>query len=136
MIGWRLRKHWRLRPGHVAAKGRARCRPTESSDRVSHGTRSTNGGDGRAGSLPLLPDTPSRPLVVGIGGSAGGLQATMALLETLGTEVPVAIVVVLHLSPDHESSATEILQRVTPLTVSQVRVRTRLEAGLYASLRL
>ncbi|MDR5777417.1 chemotaxis protein CheB [Caballeronia sp. LZ002] len=60
----------------------------------------------------------------------------MALLETLGTEVPVAIVVVLHLSPDHESSATEILQRVTPLTVSQVRVRTRLEAGLYASLRL
>ncbi|MDR5798501.1 CheR family methyltransferase [Caballeronia sp. LZ001] len=88
-----------------------------------------NAGDGRAGSLPLLPDASARPLVVGIGGSAGGLQATMALLETLGAEAPLAIVVVLHLSPDHESSAAEILQRVTPLTVSQVRVRTRLEAG-------
>ncbi|MDR5777535.1 MULTISPECIES: chemotaxis protein CheB, partial [unclassified Caballeronia] len=88
-----------------------------------------NATDGPTSSLPQLPDALARPLVVGIGGSAGGLQAAMALLETLGADAPVAIVLVLHLSPDHESSAAEILQRVTPLTVSQVRIRTRLEAG-------
>ncbi|MDR5852959.1 chemotaxis protein CheB [Caballeronia sp. LZ003] len=88
-----------------------------------------NATDGPTSSLPQLPDALARPLVVGIGGSAGGLQAAMALLETLGAEAPVAIVLVLHLSPDHESSAAEILQRVAPLTVSQVRIRTRLEAG-------
>ncbi|MDR5798024.1 CheR family methyltransferase [Caballeronia sp. LZ008] len=84
---------------------------------------------GGAGSLSALQDAQARPLVVGIGGSAGGLQAAMSLLETLGADVPVAIVVVLHLAPDHESSAAEILQRVTPLTVSQVRARTLLEPG-------
>lgn len=70
-----------------------------------------------------------RPMVVGIGGSAGGLQAAMTVLEALGSDAPVAIVLVLHLDPDHESSAAEILQRITPLTVSQVRERTLLQAG-------
>jgi two-component system CheB/CheR fusion protein len=69
------------------------------------------------------------PMVVGIGGSAGALSALMALLESLDGDAPLAIVVVLHLSPDHESSAVEILQRVTPLSVSQVRTRTLLQAG-------
>lgn len=68
------------------------------------------------------------PLVAGVGGSAGALPALMTLLETLG-DAPLAVVVVLHLSPDHESSAVEILQRVTPLRVSQVTERMRLEAG-------
>lgn len=82
-----------------------------------------------AGQASETQNPDSRPMVVGIGGSAGGLQAAMSLLEALGGDVPVAIVLVLHLAPDHESSAAEILQRVTPLTVSQVRERTLLEAG-------
>jgi two-component system CheB/CheR fusion protein len=58
--------------------------------------------------------------IVGIGASAGGLQA----LETFFSEVPgglgVAFVVVQHLSLDHASSMTEILQRVTPLRVESL----------------
>lgn len=69
------------------------------------------------------------PAVVGIGGSAGGLQALMGVLEQLDSSFPAAIVVVLHLSPDHQSHATEILQRVTTLKVSQVTARTLLEPG-------
>jgi two-component system, chemotaxis family, CheB/CheR fusion protein len=75
-----------------------------------------------------VPDVHSGPIVVGIGGSAGALSALMGLLEALG-DVPLAVVVVLHLSPDHESNAAEILQRVTPLSVVQVRSRTVLKAG-------
>ena len=75
-----------------------------------------------------MTDT-SPSLIVGIGGSAGALPALMGLLEALGGDVPLALVVVLHLSPDHESSAAEILQRSTPLTVMQVKERTKLRAG-------
>lgn len=75
------------------------------------------------------PHVHEPPIVVGIGGSAGGLGALMALLEAAGDDVPMAVVVVLHLSPDHESKAVEILQRVTPLVVSQVTERTPLQAG-------
>ena len=70
-----------------------------------------------------------QPVVVGIGGSAGAIPALLSLLEALDNDAPLAIVVVLHLSPDHQSSAAEILQRVTPLKVSQVTSRTLLQAG-------
>jgi len=69
------------------------------------------------------------PLIVGIGGSAGAIPALTAMLETLGGDVPLAIIVALHLSPDHESHMAEILQRASGLTVSQVRERTRIEGG-------
>ncbi|MCD9097303.1 ATP-binding protein [Luteimonas fraxinea] len=85
-----------------------------------------------SGALPPGPSdgtaAPS-PLIVGIGGSAGALPAVLALLDTLGGDAAVAVVVVLHLSPDHESSAAEVLQRATPMKVTQVSKRTRLEAG-------
>ena len=77
--------------------------------------------------MPQTDQTPS--LVVGIGGSAGALPALLVLLEALRGTPPLAIVVVLHLSPDHESSAAEILQRATQMVVTQVTQRTRLEAG-------
>jgi glucose-6-phosphate isomerase len=43
-----------------------------------------NANDGGTSSFPLLLDAPSRPLIIGIGGSAGGLQAAILLLEPLG----------------------------------------------------
>ncbi len=67
--------------------------------------------------------------MVGVGGSAGALPAVIALLESLGDGLGLAMVVVLHLSPDHESHSVEILQRSTSLVVEQVTQRTRLEAG-------
>ena len=58
--------------------------------------------------------------VVGIGASAGGLAAIGRVLETLPASPGMAFVVVLHLSPKHDSSAAEILQRVTRMKVRQV----------------
>lgn len=67
----------------------------------------------------LMPSKLDFP-VIGIGASAGGLAAVQRLLEALPDETGVAIVVILHLSPKHESNADRILQRSTKMNVVQV----------------
>jgi two-component system CheB/CheR fusion protein len=58
--------------------------------------------------------------VVGIGASAGGLQALLKFFETLPSDTGMAFVIILHLSPKHESSASAILQRATKMPVVEV----------------
>lgn len=58
--------------------------------------------------------------VVGIGGSAGGLESVIRFLEQMPVDAGMALVVILHLSPRHKSSAAEILQRATGMPVRQV----------------
>jgi two-component system CheB/CheR fusion protein len=55
--------------------------------------------------------------VVGIGASAGGVDTLRRFFRHLPDEVGMAFIVVLHLSPDHESNLTEILQHETDLPV-------------------
>jgi two-component system CheB/CheR fusion protein len=62
----------------------------------------------------------SRVPVAGIGASAGGLAATTELLRHLGAKPGVAVVIVHHLDPTHESSLAEIVSRATPLPVRTV----------------
>ncbi len=66
-------------------------------------------------------------LVVGVGASAGGIAALKTLLEAVPAEPEMAFVVILHLSPTHASSAAEILQTSTAMTVTQVSGRTPIE---------
>ena len=65
--------------------------------------------------------------VVGIGASAGGLAAIKSLLEGLPATPDMAFVVVLHLSPTHESSASAIFQSSTRMPVTQVQGRMAIE---------
>jgi two-component system CheB/CheR fusion protein len=58
--------------------------------------------------------------VVGLGGSAGGLKALMGFFGAVQGATGAAYVVVMHLSPEHESSLAEILQRTTTMPVRQV----------------
>ncbi len=58
--------------------------------------------------------------VVGIGASAGGLKALMTFFEHMPSDCGMAFVVIMHLSPKHESSADKILQNVTRMPVLQV----------------
>ncbi|WP_263784561.1 chemotaxis protein CheB [Salinibacter grassmerensis] len=57
--------------------------------------------------------------VVGIGASAGGVEALRRFFRHLPDDTGMAFVVVLHLSPDHESNLTEILQHETDLSVQE-----------------
>ena len=67
--------------------------------------------------------------VIGLGGSAGGLVALQTFFSHMPTDRGMAFVVVLHLSPEHESNLAAILQNVTKMAVVQVRGATPVEAN-------
>ena len=76
----------------------------------------------RPGEAPEVPAA-ARPLkfpIVGIGASAGGLEALESLAGRLSHD-GMAFVVLQHLAPSHESILTEILARVTSLNVITAR---------------
>ncbi len=58
--------------------------------------------------------------IVGVGASAGGLEAFTKLLEALPRDTGMGFVLVQHLDPDHESALTEILSRATSLPVREI----------------
>jgi two-component system CheB/CheR fusion protein len=58
--------------------------------------------------------------IVGIGASAGGIEALSSLLKHLPVDLNMAYVVVQHMSPDHESILPELLQKKTEMPVHQV----------------
>lgn len=68
-------------------------------------------------------------LVVGIGASAGGLEAFSRLLRSLPSELPVACVLVQHLAPAHESILPHLLSGVTAWPVIQVTEGQRLSSS-------
>ncbi len=57
--------------------------------------------------------------VVGVGASAGGLEAFSELLEALPADTGLALVLVQHLDPTHKSQLPEILSRSTGMPVQQ-----------------
>jgi len=66
---------------------------------------------------------------VGIGASAGGLEAITRLLGRLRPEWPCAYVVLQHMSPSHRSLMVDILSRETSLAVQQAIDGVALQAG-------
>ncbi len=57
--------------------------------------------------------------IVGIGASAGGLEALELFFENTPKNSGMAYVVIQHLAPDYVGMLPELLQRVTPMTVQQ-----------------
>src|SRR6266702_2613312 len=78
-----------------------------------------------ARSLPLNIAFP----VVGIGASAGGLEALTALLEELSAKSGFAFVVVQHLAPAHESMLADILGRSVRMPVRTIKDGMRVEVN-------
>src|SRR5688572_1317518 len=58
--------------------------------------------------------------VVGIGASAGGLEALERLIKCLPADTGMAFVIVQHLSPDFDSVMDELLVRQTAMPVHTV----------------
>jgi two-component system CheB/CheR fusion protein len=75
------------------------------------------------------PQPPRRALfpIVGVGASAGGLEAFTQLLQALGAGTEMAYVLVQHLDPSHESVLTELLAKATEMPVRQVSDATPVE---------
>jgi two-component system CheB/CheR fusion protein len=66
-------------------------------------------------------------LVVGLGASAGGVQAFRTFFEHVPADSGMAFVVVLHLSPEYDSRLTDILQAVSKIPVTTVGDRVHVE---------
>ncbi len=67
-----------------------------------------------------LQKTSSDFCVVGVGASAGGLEAFQAFLGAIPEGSGMAYVLVQHLDPNHVSKLPEILQRATSLPVKEI----------------
>src|SRR5687767_13889129 len=67
--------------------------------------------------------------VVGIGASAGGLEAITELLKRLPARSNLALVFVQHLDPHHESMLVELLARVSNMPVKWVISGAAIAAG-------
>jgi two-component system CheB/CheR fusion protein len=65
--------------------------------------------------------------IVGIGASAGGLEALVQFLEHVPKNSGLAYVIVQHLDPTQKGMMPELLQRATKLKVMQVKDRTKVE---------
>jgi len=62
-------------------------------------------------------ETYEGPIVIGIGASAGGVEALRELFQGMPEKLGAAIVVVTHLGPHRESLLAEVIQRETSLEV-------------------
>jgi two-component system, chemotaxis family, CheB/CheR fusion protein len=67
--------------------------------------------------------------VVGLGGSAGSIEALKTFFSYMPEDSGLAFVVVLHLSPEYESGLAEVLQKWTSMPVIQVSEPTKVEAN-------
>src|SRR6266566_1872576 len=65
--------------------------------------------------------------VVGLGASAGGIQALKDFFRQVPQKSGMAYVVILHMSPEHESKLAEILQVTSPIPVTQVKEREEIK---------
>ena len=69
---------------------------------------------------------PATP-VVGIGASAGGIDALQAFIPAIPPTCGIAFVVVQHLDPEHGSVLSTLLSRVSGIPVTEVRAETQIE---------
>src|SRR5918996_6426213 len=114
MVGSARRAHW----------SRTSRRMRRTSTARSHGPRGARRSNARAASAPgsrpshsdtadlrQEPASSPRVPVVGIGASAGGLEAFTELLRALPNDTGMAFVFVQHLDPTHATVLTDLLSR-------------------------
>src|SRR6202011_2719635 len=81
--------------------------------------RKPNQATSKEGSEPSRSKEKKITAVVGVGASAGGLEAFSELLRNLPTETGMAFILIQHLDPHHPSQLVQILARETTLTVKE-----------------
>jgi two-component system, chemotaxis family, CheB/CheR fusion protein len=97
-------------------------KPDQSPERAAIVPQAAESSQTDAGRV-IEPQPDPRPpscVVVGVGASAGGLEAFMELLKPLPRNPGMAFVLIPHLDPKHESAMTELLGRATGMPVRQV----------------
>jgi two-component system CheB/CheR fusion protein len=124
------------------AKRKQRLAPVPRPRKLTRRATAVQGQAARPRALQLVDDRPrGRPhqvsdkereegeqTVVGIGASAGGLEAVQKLVEHLNPTGGLAYVLVQHLAPQHESFLAELLNTTSQIPVVQAEERMRLKS--------
>ncbi len=76
--------------------------------------------EGNRAKKPAIQNNASKFPVVGIGASAGGLEAFETFFKAMPDDLGITFILVAHLDPSHTSILPEILQKKTRMKVSQV----------------
>jgi two-component system, chemotaxis family, CheB/CheR fusion protein len=102
---------------HMKPKGKAARKSEKADDREptkpeQSESKEEKAGEGRPG--------PPEMTVVGIGASAGGLPALKKFFSLMPKKTGLAYVVIVHLSPEHESQLVDLLQPQSKMPVMQV----------------
>jgi two-component system, chemotaxis family, CheB/CheR fusion protein len=81
-----------------------------------------------AGKAKVIPIAPTDEfLIVAIGASAGGIEATTAVVRHLSPDTGMAFIVVQHLDPKHHSILSELLAKETSMPVNEVADKMKVE---------
>ncbi|MGZ9710540.1 chemotaxis protein CheB [Glaciimonas sp. GNP009] len=83
----------------------------------------------KAGMSPKKQEGDERFPIVGIGASAGGLEAFEQFFRPVPADCGMAFILISHLDPDHVSLLTEILQRTTTMQVCEARDEQKVEVN-------
>ncbi|MCM2280101.1 MAG: ATP-binding protein [Oligoflexia bacterium] len=70
---------------------------------------------------PKVPASITAFSIVGVGASAGGLEAFTQLFKALPTDTGMAFVLIQHLDPSHSSFLAEALSKVTRMSVHEIK---------------
>jgi two-component system CheB/CheR fusion protein len=78
---------------------------------------------GKKGPLALSEETPKTKkfLIVGIGASAGGLEAFESFFKAMPSDSGMAFILISHLDPTHVSILPELIQKMTKMTVTVIK---------------
>lgn len=79
--------------------------------------------------LEHIDSSPGKPIVVGIGASAGGLEALQDFFKSMPLDSGLSFVVIQHLSPDFKSMMDELLARHTRLRIKIIDDGIAVEAN-------
>lgn len=95
---------------------------------MNGGTKQTESDESTSTVDASVNENPRVP-VVGIGASAGGLEAFTQMLQHLPADTGRAFVMIQHLDPHHQSSLSQLLGRATTMPVVEVQDNQRVEAN-------
>src|ERR1700730_13374250 len=108
------------------AKGKAKATAKEPARKTPPRAKKAN--ESAAPPSPAVDSSfPASFPVVGVGASAGGLEAFTKLLQHLPADTGMAFVLVQHLDPKHESILASLLSRATRMTVREAAHQTHVE---------
>jgi two-component system CheB/CheR fusion protein len=114
----------------VAAKSSSKIKPKASREAERAAAEQPQQEHDRLAQPVDQEEAPRLPFpVVGIGASAGGLEAFIEFFEAMPADPGMAFVLVQHLSPDRESLIAEILTKHSKLPVHEIKDRMEVEAN-------